>query len=208
MFHRSFLVFPSFFLTAFIVLLEALIIPANSLEDVSLEILATGAGECWEDEAQAPIECLLYGAELLKWSEERGIDPILVRAVAMAESSMRSDAVRLEPRLKDASYGLMQILYSTAQEVGYSGEPQGLLNAGVNLEFGTAYLKKMLDQFGEVRLALAAYNAGPTRVSRLVKRHGASYDRIRSYLPRSTRAYVQRVLDWYHHFDAVERSGT
>lgn len=206
MFRRLLFLLPFCVIAA--VSLEAFRGLSNSLEPEALEHLATDEGEaCREAMSPAPVQCLPYGEDLLAWSEARGIDPALVWAVAMVESSLRTDAVRQEPRLNDASYGLMQILYRTAQEVGYDGEPQGLLDAGTNLEFGTAYLKSMLDRFdGDVRLALAAYNAGPTRVSKLIRRHGPSYENIRPHLPRKTRAYVQRVLDWRLHFEALERS--
>lgn len=162
---------------------------------------------CTRGAAQVPLYCLPFAEELIYWANERNLDPALVWAVAMAESSLRPEAVRREPRIKDASYGLMQILYSTAKEVGYEGEPSGLLEVGTNLQYGTAYLRQLLDRFGDTRLALAAYNAGPTRVSRLRARYGPTYEHIRLHLPSKTRAYVQRVLDWYRHFEILEGSG-
>jgi soluble lytic murein transglycosylase len=103
--------------------------------------------------------------------------------------------------------GLMQLMPGTAQKVAKSiGQPyvQSRLtsDAAYNARLGSAYLSDMLAQFGALELALAAYNAGPHRVSRWLDENGdprgASVDMIDwvELIPyRETRNYVQRVME-------------
>lgn len=65
---------------------------------------------------------------------------------------------------------------------------------GVSKQFGEAYLQMLIDQYdGDVELALAAYNAGPSLVDRLLKGDADSFADIRAQLPAETRAYVPKV---------------
>lgn len=65
---------------------------------------------------------------------------------------------------------------------------------GVSKRFGEAYLQMLVDQYdGDVELALAAYNAGPTLVDRLLKGDADTFADIRGKLPAETQAYVPRV---------------
>lgn len=86
-----------------------------------------------------------------------GIDPILVRAVAWQESRFRDSAV--SPK---GAIGVMQLMPGTASWLGVDPhDPRD------NIFGGVAYLSTLLDRFGgDVRLALAAYNAGPEAVAR------------------------------------------
>ena len=103
--------------------------------------------------------------------------------------------------------GLMQLMPGTAQKVAKNiGQPyvQSRLtsDAAYNARLGSAYLSDMLAQFGSLELALAAYNAGPHRVSRWLDENGdprgTSVDMIDwvELIPyRETRNYVQRVME-------------
>lgn len=65
---------------------------------------------------------------------------------------------------------------------------------GVSKRFGEAYLQMLVDQYdGDVELALAAYNAGPTLVDRLLKGDADTFADIRGKLPAETQAYVPKV---------------
>ena len=70
-----------------------------------------------------------------------------------------------------------------------------LLIANTNLQLGTRYFKHMVDHYdGQVEYALAAYNAGEGRVSRLLKQRDATtFASIASALPSETRMYVPKV---------------
>ncbi len=80
----------------------------------------------------------------------------------------------------------MQITPIAAKELGID-DLTYLLSDTVNVQTGTRYLQKMMRRFGDWRLALAAYNAGPGAVTK--------YKGIPPY--RETQAYVQQVMWWY-----------
>jgi soluble lytic murein transglycosylase-like protein len=107
------------------------------------------------------------------------VDTALVKAVIKAESDFDSGAVS-----KKGAQGLMQLMPETARELRVSDafDPQE------NLEGGISYLRRLLDLFqGNIRLALAAYNAGENAVIE------HNYN-IPPY--PETRNYVAKVLDY------------
>ncbi len=120
---------------------------------------------------------LLIHATALKYK----VPPALVKAVIAAESAF--DPLAVSHR---GAQGLMQLMPDTAAGLGVENafEPRENVRGGVN------YLKEMLDRFGDVRSAVAAYNAGPAAVDR--------YGGIPPY--RETRDYVDRVLTYYRHY--------
>jgi|APHig6443717497_1056834.scaffolds.fasta_scaffold118659_2 soluble lytic murein transglycosylase-like protein len=84
------------------------------------------------------------------------VDPELVRAMVEVESGFEIEAV--SPK---GAQGLMQIMPGTGKDLGLT-EP---FEAGPNIEAGVRYMRAMLDRYGDAKLALAAYNAGPGRVT-------------------------------------------
>jgi soluble lytic murein transglycosylase len=131
-------------------------------------------------------------------------EPALLLALARQESLFDPAA-----RSPAGALGLMQVMPATAQGVSrdfglaYSkarllGDPE------YNIQVGGLYLQAQLARFGgETALALAAYNAGPSRVARWIEaygdpRRGDRYDLI-DWIERipfaETRNYVQRVLE-------------
>ena len=88
-----------------------------------------------------------------------------IKAVIGTESNFDPRAYRAEPKIQDASYGLMQILYSTAKSIGYQGEPEGLFDPKTNIMLGTKYLAKLIERHGmDFKSIYSAYNSGsPTR---------------------------------------------
>lgn len=86
-----------------------------------------------------------------------GLEPRLVNALILVESGWNPKAISPKGAL-----GLMQLMPATARALGVR-DP---LDPDDNLDGGCRYLSQMLDRFGDVRLALAAYNAGPEVVSR------------------------------------------
>lgn len=111
-----------------------------------------------------------------------GLDPDLVEAIVWVESSGLTDAFRFEPgfwrrylaakpeyagqnpRRVSSSYGLMQVMYPTAQEHGFGWPPERLFEPEVGLRYGCLHLRALLEWAnGEVDKALGAYNAGRGR---------------------------------------------
>ncbi len=109
------------------------------------------------------------------YSRRYGVDPNLIRAMVEVESGFSLGAV--SPR---GAEGLMQIMPATGKDLGLADPFDG----SRNLEAGIRYFKSLLDAYGDPRLALAAYNAGPGRVAKT----GGVPD-----IPE-TRAYVDKVL--------------
>lgn len=90
-----------------------------------------------------------------------GLDPSLVMGMIATESEFLPTAYRAEPAIGDASRGLMQILYKTAQAVGYVGEPDGLYGVEINVRFGGKYLRDQIrGHGGDVWAGVSAYNNG------------------------------------------------
>jgi soluble lytic murein transglycosylase-like protein len=109
------------------------------------------------------------------------VEPALIAATIGTESSGDPDAFRWEGVTWGYSYGLMQILYPTAQQMGYEGNPQGLFDPDTNIEYGARYLRHQRTRYKTLAEAIAAYNAGTATWT--------EYGRL------TNATYVQRVLD-------------
>ena len=124
-------------------------------------------------------------------AREHGVDPTLVKAVALVESGFNPKAVSSK-----GAKGLMQLMPATAKQYGISD----LHDPYQSLKAGAAHLRDLLDQYdGNITLALAAYNAG----SGAVKRYGGvpAYQETQQYVKkvqakmgRTPRKYEGRVV--------------
>lgn len=103
-----------------------------------------------------------YGHLIRAAAAEYDLDPNLIFATIMVESGGDTYAIRHEPRLNDASYGLGQLLYSTARGIGYRGKPEGLFDPETNIDLIAKYHKRNFDRYTEldpIELT-TAYNTG------------------------------------------------
>lgn len=119
-----------------------------------------------------------YQAAIDEAAARHGVDPKLLSALVLTESGY--DARVCSPA---GACGLAQIMPATARELGVADR----LDPVQSLRGGADYLARQLVRFGDVRLALAAYNAGPGRVARL--------GRVPDI--EETRQYVAVVIDCY-----------
>lgn len=88
-----------------------------------------------------------------------GIDPCLLAAVVKVESNFRPDAVRQEPRINDASYGLGQVLLSTARDFE-DVSAQDLLDPETNLRIASKVLRWLRQNGVPLPDGVDAYNMG------------------------------------------------
>lgn len=103
-----------------------------------------------------------YGQLIRESAAKYDVDPQLIFATIMIESGGNPRAVRYEPRLNDASYGLGQLLYSTARGIGYRGAPAGLYDPATNIDLIARYHRRNLDHYGHLTAQelTTAYNTG------------------------------------------------
>lgn len=118
--------------------------------------------------------------------EKYGVPAALIKAVIDTESSFNPYAVS-----SAGAKGLMQLMDGTARGLGVADS----FDPVQNIEGGTKYLSYQLQKFGgEVAMALAAYNAGPSRVSRLGVTSDAELLAKADMLPAETQSYIRKVL--------------
>lgn len=119
-----------------------------------------------------------FGQAILQAAERHGLDPKLLHALVIVESAYRVNVCS-----PVGACGLTQLMPATASELGVADRFDPL----ENLRGGADYLARQIARFGDIRLALAAYNSGPNRVARLGRIPDIS----------ETRNYVASVVECY-----------
>ncbi|WNC16257.1 lytic transglycosylase domain-containing protein [Brevibacillus brevis] len=141
-----------------------------------------------------------YQKEILSASQTYQVDPYLILAVIRSESGFETDRVS-----KKGAVGLMQIMPDTAawivKQAGFQPtSDQYLYDPVMNIRIGTWYLNFLMDRYkGDLVKVIAAYNAGPGKVSGWLEgeQWSGRLEHIEDIPFGETRQYVQRVL-YYH----------
>ncbi len=145
-----------------------------------------------------------YVVLLEREGRERGVDPLLLAALVLQESLWDAEAVSIAGAL-----GLTQVIPETAAGIAAAlGRPDfetgDLFRPAVALEFGAYYVAGQMGRFGDVHLALAAYNGGPSNVVR--------WAAVAAWPPAEfveaiefpeTRGYVEAVIGHYAAYQAL-----
>src|SRR5229473_4254928 len=119
-------------------------------------------------------------AAIDKAASRHNVDPNLVRALVKVESNFNPNAVS-----RKGAMGLMQLMPQTARQLNVSNP----FNPEENVDAGVRHLKQLLENYGgDVKLSLAAYNAGSGAVARSAG------------IPRyaETQNYVRRITNLYY----------
>jgi soluble lytic murein transglycosylase len=142
---------------------------------------------------------LEYREEILASANRHRVNPYLVAAVIEAESDWRADA-----QSAVGARGLMQVMPSTAEELArrsrVDGErfpPESLSDPAVNIEYGAAYLRYLVERYHEIERALAAYNAGLAKVDSWIEGGGDIRERIEFPATKHFVLKVSRAKDRY-----------
>jgi soluble lytic murein transglycosylase len=137
-----------------------------------------------------------FREQLVGRAREAGIDPAVMYGLIRQESRFVSDI-----RSNVGASGLMQLMPATARwtarKIGLEFRPEQVTDRDVNLRLGSAYFKRVLDDFGgSLTLATAAYNAGPGRPRRWRESAAAMEPAAwaESIPFNETRDYVKKVL--------------
>lgn len=152
----------------------------SSSSTVSLSSLLNAVSTNGEETVPTDYDSLIAAA-----SAKYGVPESLIKAVIDTESNFNPNVVS-----SAGAKGLMQLMDGTAAGLGVSNS----FDPGQNIDGGTKYLSLQLQRFGgEVKMALAAYNAGPGRVSRLGVSNDAELMNALKLLPAETQAYIAKV---------------
>jgi len=137
----------------------------------------------WYERLRYPLH---YTAIVTERAKAEGLDPALLAAVIYQESKFHRTALSAS-----GAIGLMQLRPDTAKGIalrtgGSAFRVSDLTDPAINIRYGTWYLHHLFNRYGDERLVLAAYNAGPGNVDRW-QRTGVDVQFA------ETRAYVARV---------------
>ncbi|SUO96650.1 lytic transglycosylase domain-containing protein [Suttonella ornithocola] len=154
--------------------------PVMQADLVAKRLKLSSPAQFYQNKAQ--IKLGTYTDIINAAAQRHNIDPALIAAVIKQESASNPRAISHK-----GAVGLMQIMPATASTLGVHNL-KDLLNPEINIHIGAKYLAEQLRTFGNLDLALAAYNAGPGAV----KKYGNT---IPPY--RETRRYVSKVTNYY-----------
>lgn len=150
-----------------------------------------------------------YEEYVQKYSQQYNVDENLVYALIKAESNFNANA-----QSSKGAIGLMQLMETTAQDVckrmdlniSNNELKEKLLEPEININIGTKYLSILVQQYGNVEIAITAYNAGIGTVDNwiekdIIKADGSNVEKI-PY--KETNNYVRKILRDYKIYTNLE----
>lgn len=139
-----------------------------------------------------------YTEYVKKYSKEYDVDEYLIYAIIKAESNFNQEAVSHRE-----AKGLMQLMYSTAEDIAKRVDieinEENILEPDININLGTKYVSMLIQKYGNVNLALAAYNAGSGNVDGWIEKGTLKADGsdIENVPFTETNNYVRKILRDY-----------
>ena len=144
----------------------------------------------------------IYSEIITTYAQEYDVDENLVYALIKAESNFDNQAIS-----NKSAIGLMQIVEETAIDVARKNNididsenvVEELMDIDNNIQIGTKYLATLLTQYGNIEVALAAYNAGIGTVNNWIEKQIIQADGsdIENIPYRETNQYVRKILRDY-----------
>lgn len=141
-----------------------------------------------------------YSEYVYKYSEEYGVDPLLIFAIIKAESNFNPNVVS-----SSQAIGLMQLMDTTAEELARKldvsfTKKSSLYNPELNIRLGTKYFSDLLKEYNQnTLLALTAYNAGKGTLKRWMEQGTINEDgsNIENIPYKETNNYVRKIVRDY-----------
>ena len=140
-----------------------------------------------------------------KYSQEYNVEENLIYAMIKAESKFEANA-----KSHQNAQGLMQLIYSTAEDmakkVNIELTQENILEPEININLGTKYISVLIDKYGVIEVALAAYNAGTGTVDTwisngTIKADGSDIENIPF---KETNTYVRKIMRDYKMYMQIE----
>lgn len=145
-----------------------------------------------------------YSEYVGKYSEEYGVDELLVYAIIKAESNFKPDVVS-----KSNAVGLMQLMditaEDTAKKLGMEYNKEDLKDPEINIKLGTKYFSILNETYKNISIALTAYNAGSGNVDKWIQEGTLLADgsNIENIPFRETNNYVRKILRDYEIYKRI-----
>ena len=145
-----------------------------------------------------------YSEYVSKYAIQYDVEEELIYALIKAESNFEVEAVSSK-----YAQGLMQLMYSTAEDVankcGVELTEENILEPEININLGTKYISSLLEKYECVEVALAAYNAGSGNVDKWIKNGTIKADGsdIENIPFKETNTYVRKIMRDYEIYKQI-----
>lgn len=169
--------------------------PINSAAEDSVVRVADSLFECTASLSEGERQQLAMVID--RESHAQGYDPIFVSALIQVESGCSRLA-----RGPTGSLGLIQLQPDTARELAREARlswrgVQSLSHPELNVRLGLRYLAQLEERFNDPLVAVAAFNLGPGRVSRMARPRAQNTVYVRKVMSRYERLLARDTLDWF-----------